>query len=66
MNLIEQTKEQAIKNILEINGIVRMSLIEMQFIKKVSVSSIFQFICKYNVLFIDIVKGNDECVIRYG
>ena len=37
MNLIEQTKEQAIKNILEINSIVRMSLIEMQFIKKVNV-----------------------------
>ena len=35
MRLIEGTKEQTIKNIFEMNNIVRMSLIEMQFIKKV-------------------------------
>jgi len=35
MSLIEERKEDSIKNILEINNIVRMSLIEMQFIKKV-------------------------------
>lgn len=34
MSLIEDTKEYSIKNIFEINNIVRMSLIEMQFIKK--------------------------------
>jgi hypothetical protein len=36
MSLIEATKENSIQNILEINSIYRLSLIEMQFIKKVS------------------------------
>ena len=35
MSLIEQTKEENMKSIFEINSVVRMSLIEMQFIKKV-------------------------------
>ena len=34
MSLIESQKEYSIKNILEINNIYRLSLIEMQFIKK--------------------------------
>mmetsp|Transcript_8304 Transcript_8304/g.9110 ORF Transcript_8304/g.9110 Transcript_8304/m.9110 type:complete len:1177 (-) Transcript_8304:103-3633(-) len=34
MNLIEATKEYSVQNILEINSIYRLSLIEMQFIKK--------------------------------
>ena len=37
MSLIEATKEHSIQNILEINSIYRLSLIEMQFIKKVSI-----------------------------
>ena len=36
MSLLEATKEYSIQNILEINRIYRLSLIEMQFIKKVS------------------------------
>jgi len=36
ISLIEQSKEESIKHILELNSVVRMSLIEMQFIKKVS------------------------------
>ncbi len=36
ISLIEQKKEESIKNILELNNIIRMSMIEMQFIKKVS------------------------------
>ena len=35
MSLIEQKKEENMKTIFEINSVVRMSLIEMQFIKKV-------------------------------
>ena len=35
MGLLEATKEASIENILEINNIYRLSLIEMQFIKKV-------------------------------
>jgi len=35
MSLIEQKKEANMKTIFEINSVVRMSLIEMQFIKKV-------------------------------
>lgn len=35
MSLIEQRKEENMKTIYEINSVVRMSLIEMQFIKKV-------------------------------
>jgi len=41
MSLIEVTKEHAIENILEINNIVRMSLIEMQFIKKEMMNALF-------------------------
>jgi hypothetical protein len=36
VSLIERKKEDSIKHIYEINSVVRMSLIEMQFIKKVS------------------------------
>ena len=36
ISLIELKKEDSIKNILELNNIIRMSMIEMQFIKKVS------------------------------
>ena len=35
MSLIEMKKEENMKTIYEINSVVRMSLIEMQFIKKV-------------------------------
>lgn len=35
MSLIESTKEYSVKNILDFNKIYRLSLIEMQFIKKV-------------------------------
>lgn len=38
MSLIESTKEYSVKNILDFNKIYRLSLIEMQFIKKVSIS----------------------------
>lgn len=34
MSLIEQTKEENMKTIYELNSVVRMSFIEMQFIKK--------------------------------
>lgn len=37
MSLIEQKKEENMKTIYEINSVIRMSLIEMQFIKKVRV-----------------------------
>merc|ERR1740139_83973 len=41
MSLIEATKESTIKNILEINNVVRMSLIEMQFIKKEMMNALY-------------------------
>lgn len=41
MSLLEATKEHSIQNILEINNIYRLSLIEMQFIKKVRKVMIF-------------------------
>ena len=43
MSLIEATKEHSIQNILEINSIYRLSLIEMQFIKKVRRKEIVVF-----------------------
>ena len=44
MSLIEQKKEEHMKTIFEINSVVRMSLIEMQFIKKVrAVKTMFAF-----------------------
>lgn len=36
ISLIEERYEESIKHIYELNSVVRMSLIEMQFIKKVS------------------------------
>lgn len=41
MTLIETEKENSIKNILEINNIYRLSLIEMQFIKKEMMNALF-------------------------
>jgi hypothetical protein len=41
MTLIESTKEYSVKNILEINSIYRLSLIEMQFIKKEMMNALF-------------------------
>mmetsp|Transcript_8222 Transcript_8222/g.12453 ORF Transcript_8222/g.12453 Transcript_8222/m.12453 type:complete len:252 (+) Transcript_8222:1-756(+) len=41
MTLIETTKEYSVKNILEINSIYRLSLIEMQFIKKEMMNALF-------------------------
>jgi len=41
MSLIEATKEYSVKNILEINNIYRLSLIEMQFIKKEMMNALF-------------------------
>lgn len=35
ISLIEARKEESLSNVLEMNNIIRMSLIEMQFIKKV-------------------------------
>lgn len=55
MRLIEQTKEQAIKNILEINSIVRMSLIEMQFIKKEMMNALYA---------IDDLMGSNEINLK--
>ena len=48
MSLIEQRKEDSIKRIFEINNVVRMSLIEMQFIKKVREQIAIKKGCKYN------------------
>jgi hypothetical protein len=35
ISLLEETKEQNMKSLYEINSVIRMSFIEMQFIKKV-------------------------------
>ena len=36
ISLLEERKEASMKNFYELNSVIRMSLIEMQFIKKVS------------------------------
>jgi hypothetical protein len=36
MSLIEQKKEEGMRTFYEINNVVRMSFIEMQYMKKVS------------------------------
>lgn len=41
MSLIENTKEDSVKNIFEIHNIYRLSLIEMQFIKKEMMNALF-------------------------
>jgi len=41
MSLIDTAKEYSVKNILEINNIYRLSLIEMQFIKKEMMNALF-------------------------
>lgn len=40
ISLIEEKMEESIKHIYEINSVVRMSLIEMQFIKKELLSAL--------------------------
>jgi hypothetical protein len=37
ISLIEEKMEESIKHLYELNSVVRMSLIEMQFIKKVRI-----------------------------
>ena len=41
MSLIEQRKEENMKTIYEINSVVRMSFIEMQFIKKEMMNALY-------------------------
>jgi hypothetical protein len=41
MSLIENTKEESVKNVFEIHNIYRLSLIEMQFIKKEMMNALF-------------------------
>lgn len=41
MSLIEQTKEANMKTIYELNSVVRMSFIEMQFIKKEMMNALY-------------------------
>lgn len=41
MSLIEQRKEESMKTIYEINSVVRMSFIEMQFIKKEMMNALY-------------------------
>ena len=36
ISLLEERKEASMKNFYELNSVIHMSLIEMQFIKKVS------------------------------
>jgi hypothetical protein len=39
IGLLEEKMEESIKHIYELNSVIRMSLIEMQFIKKVTTYS---------------------------
>jgi hypothetical protein len=41
MSLVEQTKEANMKTIYELNSVVRMSFIEMQFIKKEMMNALY-------------------------
>jgi hypothetical protein len=52
MSLIESTKEYSVKNILDFNKIYRLSLIEMQFIKKVRLSSAFSI---FSILYFELI-----------
>ena len=44
MSLIEAQKEQSIKTIYELNTVIRLSLIGVQFIKKVSTALLYVLI----------------------
>lgn len=51
LGLIEAAKEYSVKNILEINNIYRLSLIEMQFIKKEMMNALYAM---------DVLMGSNE------
>mmetsp|Transcript_14324 Transcript_14324/g.21697 ORF Transcript_14324/g.21697 Transcript_14324/m.21697 type:complete len:833 (+) Transcript_14324:561-3059(+) len=55
MSLIEKTKEISIQNILEISSIYRLSLIEMQFIKKEMMNALYAM---------DELMGSNEINVR--
>lgn len=64
--------EESIKHIYELNSVVRMSLIEMQFIKKVSTSSLpgnayFDRVAMILTEFLCVLsKGALECTCCHG
>ena len=51
MTLVDAVKDFSVRNILEINNIYRLSLIEMQFIKKVSRYKMFFILWPQTIYF---------------
>lgn len=71
VSLVEQTKESAMKTFYELNNVVRMSFIEMQYMKKVRrrhhcVFCTDRFLSPYATATCCDASGNDECLACYG
>lgn len=67
ISLIEQKKTESMKTFFEINNVIRMSFIEMQYMKRVSVTLTPYCAHGSNNLTMDVViSGNDECSRCHG
>lgn len=65
VSMIERKKEESMKTFYEINNVIRMSFIEMQYMKKVRVIQYLSYISTFIPLNLDLFTlGNDECVAR--
>lgn len=69
LSLIENKKEESMKTFYEINNVIRMSFIEMQYMKKVSKRIIVNTCSSAPASIVPasfIYSGNDECFTSYG
>lgn len=68
ISLIEARKEQSLSNVLEMNNIIRMSLIEMQFIKKEMMNALYAIddLMSTNEINIKVAAMTPALMILYG
>ncbi len=71
VSLIENKKEESMKTFYEINNVIRMSFIEMQYMKKVGTYLKSVHSCAASVSLAiprdsEFFLGNDECTTSHG
>lgn len=69
VSMVERKKEESMKTFYEINNVIRMSFIEMQYMKKVRLRTFMQTFLMgsfdiVRMLFVN--SGNDECDACHG
>jgi hypothetical protein len=66
VSMVERKKEESMKTFYEINNVIRMSFIEMQYMKKECQNMLF-FFNGYEITNVQVEQtGNDECNACHG